>query len=100
MHEPTNSARIDAALMARDETSSATMREPKQDHETVVIPSPSDVDAWNSFLHELLVTGTQRLHAEVRRLEAAGIIDEHGNPLNDTLPPDMAEGSETTLGDW
>jgi hypothetical protein len=60
----------------------------------------NDADAWGKFLDDLQITMTQRLHAEVRRLQAAGIIDEHGNLLNDELPPDMREGSETTLGDW
>lgn len=63
-----------------------------------VIPDPDeDMSAWDAYLHRTQVAMTDRLHAETARLRNLGIIDEQGNLLRKTLPPDMAPNARTSI---
>jgi hypothetical protein len=63
-----------------------------------LIPDPDeDMSVWDDYLRKAQLAMTDRVHAEVDRLQRLGIIDERGELLIKTLPPDMAPGTRTSI---
>jgi hypothetical protein len=71
--------------------------------ETKLRISADDIDfdsmeEQDALLNQVLALGNARFAEEFKRAVELGIIDEKGNLLDKTLPPDMQEGSGTDFG--
>lgn len=66
------------------------------------LPTFPEVDLENraevvAFNRELLKKAGKRIRADVKKLQAIGIIDASGKRLRKELPPDMRPGSRCRL---
>jgi hypothetical protein len=57
--------------------------------------SDEDQDA---LLAQVIAAGNVQLAAELKRARDLGVIDESGRLIDNTLPPDMIEGSDADFG--
>jgi hypothetical protein len=60
-------------------------------------PVGADDAAWDEWSEEVRTRSTVVMVAEKRRLQALGILDEHGNVLTDEIPADMLPSSKTSV---
>jgi len=60
-------------------------------------PRKSEIE-FNDTMKRVMAEGKIRLHSELARLRALGIIDEQGNLLKKDLPPDMQPGADRDFG--
>lgn len=67
---------------------------PKLRFPEVDLENPAEVAAFNK---ELQRKAGERIHAAVKKLKNAGIIDERGRRISKELPPDMRPGSRCRL---
>lgn len=54
-------------------------------------------DAWDDWGERVCARGTVVMAEEKRRLQALGILDEHGNVVTEALPDDMLPSSKTSV---
>ena len=52
---------------------------------------------WDEWSERVRARSTIVLEQEKQRLQALGILDEHGNVLTDALPADMLPTSQTSV---
>jgi len=57
-----------------------------------------NMEEQDALLRQVLADGAARFAEEFKQAVELGIIDEKGNLLDKTLPPDMREGSDTDFG--
>jgi hypothetical protein len=63
--------------------------------ENVNLDNAREVDA---LFEEIVNLRMPLVHADIARLQAAGLMDEEGNLLATELPPDMRPGSKHDFG--
>lgn len=56
------------------------------------------MEEQDALLAQVIAAGNVRFAEEFKRAVELGIIDEKGNLLDKTFPPDMREGSDTDFG--
>jgi hypothetical protein len=64
----------------------------------ITLPGPdADDAAWDEWGERVRARSTVVIAEEKRRLQALGILDDHGNVLTDALPDDMRTSSKTSV---
>jgi hypothetical protein len=58
----------------------------------------SELEDFRALQARLLAGAAERIHAEVKRAQQLGLIDEDGNLLFTDLPEDMQPGAERDYG--
>jgi hypothetical protein len=64
-----------------------------------ITPPPANAGdaAWDEWGERVRARSTVVIAEEKRRLQALGILDEHGNVATDALPADMLPSSKTSV---
>ncbi len=64
----------------------------------ITVPAADTGDAaWDDWGERVRARSTVVMAEEKQRLQALGILDEHGNVLTDALPDDMLPSSKTSV---
>jgi len=69
-------------------------RAPVSDLPALVDIDPSDAQALARWNEQQLEDGRARVGANIREMQAKGILDEHGNRVRKDLPAEMMEGDK------
>jgi hypothetical protein len=64
----------------------------------ITVPSSdSDDAAWDAWSERVGARSEIVMALETRRMQALGILDEHGNVMTDAIPDDMRPTSQTSV---